>query len=74
MKTALAIVGLSLAAWNITLMLKLRDISAATQRLRVESETNLILARNLDAKAKALAVQARRIARNTTVILLRGGK
>lgn len=74
MKTLLALLCAMSLAWNVALTIQLRDFARVARSLQAGTEHSLSLAKSAEAKATALAIQARLIARNTTVILVQEGR
>lgn len=74
MKTFLFITCLVLLAWNVFLTRQLGRVAELAEHLKTESELSMVLARQAGDKASDLALMARRMTRNATIIVLRNGR
>lgn len=74
MKIILAIACVSLLVWNVLLTSKLDNLAELAKRIETESLLSLTLAKEAQEKATGLAILARNVARNTTIIVVRGGR
>lgn len=74
MKTILIIICLSLLVWNVILGWQLDRITELARRIEAESGRSLTLAKDAQEKATGLAILARNVVRNTTIIVVRGGR
>ncbi len=71
MKAILAIACLSLLVWNIVLTRQMGRIAELAEHIKTESLLSLTLAKDAQEKATGLAILARNVARNTTIIVVR---
>lgn len=74
MRTILILICLSLLTWNVFLTRQMGGIAELAEHLKTESLLSLTLAKEAQEKATGLAILARNVARNTTIIVVRGGR